>query len=125
MSKFWIGNLYLLLAMLCAAGSHVMLKALLNEIGTLGFDWASLQAMCSFGRASRIFAALATLVVGFLLWIMSLSRLDISYAYPIASSSALLVTFFSVLFLDEAVSARMWLATALIVLGTILLGSLR
>jgi drug/metabolite transporter (DMT)-like permease len=125
MWKFWIGNLYLLVAVLCASGGHIMLKALLNELGTFGFDWSSLQAMCSLGRALRLLAALAMVIAGFLFWIMSLSRLNISYAYPIASSSVLLVTFFSVLFLNEAVSARMWWGTALIVIGTILVAPLR
>ena len=121
MTTFWIGNIYLLLAMLCAAGSHVLFKALLNEIGPLGFNWNSLYALFSYGRSARAFLAAMLLIAGFLFWILSLSRLNISYAYPIASASALLVTFFSVLFLEEAVSVRMWWGTALIVLGTILL----
>ena len=121
MSTFWIGNIYLVLAMLCAAGSHILFKALLNEIGPLGFNWNSVYTLCSYGRSPRVFSAVALLIVGFLCWLMSLSRLNISYAYPIASASALLVTFFSVLFLEEAVSVRMWWGTALIVLGTLLL----
>lgn len=121
MTTFWIGNIYLLIAMLCAAGSHILFKALLNEIGPFGFNWNSVYTLYSYGRISRLFLAVGLLIVGFLCWIMSLSRLNISYAYPIASASALLVTFFSILFLEEAVSVRMWWGTALIVLGTILL----
>ena len=120
MSKFWIGNFCLFLSILCAVASQIMLKALLNEIGAFRLDWPSLQVLFVSERAARIYIVVAVLIVGFFLWVMSLSRLDISYAYPIASASALLVTFFSVLFLNEAVSPRMWLGTALIVLGTIL-----
>jgi len=121
MTTFWVGNIYLLLTMLCAAGSHILFKALLNEIGPLGFNWNSVYALCFYGRSSRAFLAATLLIAGFLFWIMSLSRLNISYAYPIASASALLVTFFSVLFLEETVSVRMWSGTVLIVAGTILL----
>jgi uncharacterized membrane protein len=52
---------------------------------------------------------------------MSLNRLNISYAYPVACSSTLLITFFSVFFLNKAISVRMWTGTVFIVLGTILL----
>ncbi len=125
MSKFWVGNIFLLLAMLCASGSHILFKALLNDTGPLGFNWPFFQTLFSYGRSYRMFLAVALLLAGFLCWIISLSRLNISYVYPIASSSALLVTFFSVLFLGESVSVRMWWGTAFIVLGTILLGSCR
>lgn len=121
MTTFWLGNIYLLLAMLCTAGSHILIKALLNEIEPLGFNWNSVYALCSYGRVSRVALAGALLIGGFLFWIMSLSRLNISYAYPIASASALLVTFLGVFFLEEVVSVRMWWGTVLIVLGTILL----
>jgi drug/metabolite transporter (DMT)-like permease len=121
MSNFWIGNIYLLLAMLCASGSQILLKALLNETGLIGFKWSFAQVLCSQGRALRILMVLAMLIAGFLLWIMSLNRLNISYAYPVACSSTLLITFFSVFFLNEAISVRMWTGTVFIVLGTILL----
>ncbi len=125
MSKFWIGNVYLFLAILCASASQVVFKAILIETGTLGFDWPSLQVLCSFGRVLRTLGAIVMVIAGFVLWIMSLSRLNISYAYAFACSSALLVNFFSVMFLNEEVSVRMWWGTAFIVLGAILLGSSR
>ena len=107
--------------MLCASGSHLLLKALLNETGLIGFNWSSAQSLYSQGRTLRILMSLAMLIAGFVLWIMSLNRLNISYAYPVACSSTLLITFFSVFFLNEAISMRMWTGTIFIVLGTILL----
>lgn len=121
MSAFWIGNTYLLVGLLCASFSHILFKSIFNDTGPLNLHWSSVYILFSYGRGVRVFLALGLLVVGFVLWMMSLSRLDISYAYPIASASALLVTFFSVLFLGEAVSVRSWCGTVLIVLGTALL----
>jgi drug/metabolite transporter (DMT)-like permease len=125
MSTFWIGNTYLLLAMLCSSGSQGVFKALFNERGPLGFNGAFVQALCYPGRVLRISAALALLIAGFVFWMMSLSRLDLSYAYPVACSSAVIVILFSVLFLGEAVSIRSWCGTVLIVLGTVLLAPSR
>jgi drug/metabolite transporter (DMT)-like permease len=121
MSQFWLGNLTLLLSVVCASGSQVLFKSLFNETGPLSLDWMSVQALCHPGRALRVISALALLVAGFLLWLASLSRLDLSYAYPVACASALLVTLWCVLFLKETVALSTWFGTALIVLGTMLL----
>jgi drug/metabolite transporter (DMT)-like permease len=121
MSTFWMGNIYLLLGMLCASGSQIVFKALFNEMGPLRFNGSFVQALCYPGIVLRVLAALVLLVAGFVLWMMSLSRLDLSYAYPVACSSAVIVALFSVLFLGEAVSIRSWCGTGLIVLGTALL----
>ena len=120
MSGFWVGNACLLLSMLCASGSQIVFKALFNETGPLRLNGAFAQALASPGRLPRLALALALLVAGFLFWLASLSRLNVSYAYPIACSSALLVTFLGVLLLGEAVSARVWWGTVLIVVGTAL-----
>ncbi len=125
MSTFWIGNTYLLLGMLCASGSQIMFKAIFNETGPLGFNGSFVQVLCSPSRGSRVVGALALLVAGFVLWMLSLSRLDLSYAYPVACSSAVVVMLFSILFLGEAVSIRSWCGTGLIVLGTVLLAPSR
>lgn len=121
MSAFWIGNICLGLSILCAAGSQVTIKALFNETGPFSLSWSFLEALLPPGRLLRAAVAVVLVGGGFLLWVAGLSRLNVSYAYPIACSSALLVTLFSVLFLGEVVSARMWLGTALIVAGTTLL----
>lgn len=121
MSKIWVGNTYLLLSILFTSGSQVVLKALFNETGPLHADFSLLEQALTGKRFILLAAALIMLVASFLFWMMSLSRLDLSYAYPLACSSALLVAAFSMLFLGEAVTARMWLGTILIVLGTVFL----
>jgi undecaprenyl phosphate-alpha-L-ara4N flippase subunit ArnE len=121
MSNFLLGNIYLLLSMLCSAGSQMAFKVLFNETGPLSLTWSFLQQVSSFWKVSVLASALALLVAAFLFWLMSLSRLDLSYAYAIACSSALIITFFSMIFLGEAVSFRMWCGTLLIVLGVMLL----
>jgi drug/metabolite transporter (DMT)-like permease len=119
MSAFWAGNVYLLVSMLFGAASQIVFKALFNEVGPL--VWPPTQLLDHPGAVMRIATALILLGGAFVFWMMSISRLNLSYAYPIACASALLVACFSVFFLGEAVSLRMWLGTVLIVLGTIFL----
>jgi uncharacterized membrane protein len=61
------------------------------------------------------------IVGGFVFWTLSLTKLNLSYAYPIACSSALLVAFLSAAVLGETVTLKTWMGTLLIVLGTALI----
>jgi drug/metabolite transporter (DMT)-like permease len=57
------------------------------------------------------------------LWILALSRLDISYAFPLLSSSFILVAILSRLLLGEYISHRRWIAILVICLGVILIAA--
>lgn len=121
MSKFVVGNIFLALSILLTSTSQVMLKALMSELDdTTGFADKMRQLLTTsrFWRAGVI----AAMIVGaFLCWVTCLSKLNLSYAYPIACGSALVVAFLSVIFLGETVTWRVWLGTALIMIGTVFL----
>lgn len=121
MSRFMIGNVFLVISMVCAASSQILIKALIDEIRPGGFDWSVVQSFTSAARLLRGAGAGVLLVAGFVFWILSLGRLDLSYAYPVACTSVLLISFFSVVFLGESMTIRMWAGTALIVVGMVLL----
>jgi len=61
-------------------------------------------------------------VVSNVLWIVVLSRMELSYAYPIVSLNYFLVAFLSYLLFNEKVSERRWLSIAIIILGVIIVG---
>lgn len=121
MSRFVVGNLFLASSILLASIAQVVIKALMTEMGdSTGFS-AKLQQVLVGSRPWRAVLAGTMVVAGFLCWVACLTRLDLSYAYPIACGSALFVTLLSVVFLGEAVTWRMWLGTLLILAGTLLL----
>ncbi len=121
MSRFFVGNLFLALSILMAAVSQVMLKALMSELDPNAGIVQKLQQLLVSSRLWRA-ALVATLIVaGFLCWVTCLSKLDLSYAYPIACGSALLITLLSVMFLGETVTWHVWVGTFLIMLGTVFL----
>jgi drug/metabolite transporter (DMT)-like permease len=123
MSRFLIGNIFLFCSMACAVGSQLLIKALLNDVQPDSFSWQQLQQFVEGDRLFRGSLAMLLLVGGFLLWVLCLTKLDLSYAYPVVCSSVLLVAFFSGMFLGETVTLRTWLATALILIGLVILGS--
>jgi drug/metabolite transporter (DMT)-like permease len=57
------------------------------------------------------------------LWILALSKLDISYAFPLLSTSFILVAILSRLLLGEYISGKRWAAILVICLGVILIAS--
>jgi len=111
----------LMASMLCSAFGQIMIKRVIN--GT-DFSQLSLASLKQF-TAPNIFIqgnlGAILIVGGFLFWIAALTKLDLNYAYHIDSSSVLLVTLLSGLFLGEQLTLRIWLGTGLIVLGVYLL----
>ncbi len=57
------------------------------------------------------------------LWLLALSRLDISYAFPLLSTSFILVALLSRLLLGEFISWKRWFAIFVICLGVILIAA--
>ena len=125
MSRFMVGNLFLLLSIVSATAGHILLKSVVDDVKSSGLGWETVQALFAAGRFWRGGGGAALVVVAFLFWLVALTRLDLSYAYPVACSSLLLVTLFSVLFLGEPVTARIWVATVLILAGVVLLAPSR
>jgi multidrug transporter EmrE-like cation transporter len=121
MSRFLIGNLWLGFSMVTAAAGHIIIKKLIDQAGTAELNWEWIRSLMTVEKLLRGGAGAALIIAAFIFWLIALTRLDLSYAYPIACSSVLLVAFFSALFLGEPVTIRTWLATLFILGGIILL----
>lgn len=66
-----------------------------------------------------VIAAMAMAVVAAVCWVIALSKIDLSRAYPFVSATFVLVLFASALFLDEPITVPKIVGAALIVLGLI------
>jgi drug/metabolite transporter (DMT)-like permease len=66
-----------------------------------------------------IISGLLCAVIAALAWIMALSKLKLSYAYPFMSLSYLLVMFLSGIILKEHISAYQWIGTLFIGIGLV------
>ncbi len=120
MSKFAVGNIFLVASMFCTTASHVLIKSLVDQSqGKAPFEM--LVGLLAADKIVRSLTAGGLLIAGFTFWIVCLSRLSLSYAYPLASTSVLLVAGFSIAVLGETITPKMWAGTALIVIGVILL----
>lgn len=121
MTRFVAGNLFLFLSLVCGSTSQLFLKAVLRDVEPPGSSWGSWQPFLTPDRLLRGGGAMVLIVAGFGFWVLALARLELSYAYPIACSSILLVALLSAVFLNEPITARMWAGTVLILIGVVLL----
>jgi len=122
---FVAGNVFLLGSMLCTVGSQLLIKRVIDEARRSAAGGAAWLELLTRERVLRGGAALMLMVFASVFWLLCLTRLDLAYAYPIACASVLFVTLFSAVFLHEAVTARIWAGTVLVLLGVLLLGSSR
>jgi len=118
MSGFALGNAFLLACVVSTSIGHLVIKQLVDDVQIDGaLEWASITGMLSGERLLRAGLAGTLIGAGFLFWLLAIARLELSYAYPIAASSVLLVAFLSAIFLHEPVTLRIWMGSALVLLG--------
>lgn len=112
---------FLLLGAVClGVTGQFLMKNGMNQVGAINsLALASLFRMFSNPLVLLGFASYGLSSVGYL---MALSRLDLSVAYPMVGMGYVLVMLISWLILHEPVSALRWLGTLLIVAGVWLVG---
>jgi drug/metabolite transporter (DMT)-like permease len=98
------------------ATAQLLLKAGTNVIGVIASeDWPR-----QFGRAAlepHIAAGLGCYVVSVAVWIVGLSRVPVSVAYPMLSLGYIVNAIAAHYLLGESVSAARWLGIGFIVVG--------
>lgn len=105
----------------CAVGGQFSLRVAASRLGAVsvtglrGFVLFALKALFN----PLIFFGLALYAVGAFLWIIVLSRVPLSFAYPFTALNFVLVTTGSAVFLREHVPANRIAGVALIVLGVL------
>jgi multidrug transporter EmrE-like cation transporter len=113
---------YVLAGVLLNAAAQLMLKAGASSVGPLvagaGRDWA--------GTASRlalhpgIAGGLACYALSVVLWIVALSRVEVSVAYPMLSIGYIVNALLAWWLFGEALSAQRWLGIGFIIVGVVL-----
>jgi multidrug transporter EmrE-like cation transporter len=60
--------------------------------------------------------------VSFILWLLAIKYLELSFMYPMLSLAYVIVVFLSATFLKEEVHLSRWVGVVLIIIGAILVG---
>lgn len=106
-----------------AIGGQFILKVGMNQVGRIG-SGDLLYYKDMFLKTflhPYIIAGLSMYVLSAVSWLVVLSRVNLSFAYPFAGFGYIIVMFISWRFLQEPVSAIRLLGAALIGLGVVLI----
>ena len=98
--------------------AQLLLKAGVRPLGVLRLEWAS---ACAVAFQWPIAAGLACYTVSVVLWIVALSRMDVSVAYPMLSLGYVVNALAAWWLFDEALGSARIGGIALILVGVYLL----
>ena len=107
-----------MLGVLLNAGAQLLLKAGTNVLGVITLTrenwWDTLWRM---GTQGYFVVGIAFYMVSLVVWIMGLSRVPVSIAYPMLSLGYVINAVAAHYLFGEAVSVSRWLGIGFIVLG--------
>jgi glycosyltransferase involved in cell wall biosynthesis/multidrug transporter EmrE-like cation transporter len=114
----------ILASVLLATAAQLTLKHGMTQVTHRGADPLDLTApVAAFRRIvtnASVWAGLLTFVVSAAVWLLVLSRVSLSFAYPFVSITYVLIVLFDRVVLHETVSGLRWSGVALIVAGILL-----
>jgi multidrug transporter EmrE-like cation transporter len=111
---------FLLLVAICfSITGELFFKSSMNQIGL--FTWSNFfPTIRRILTYPRIWLGFTFFGIGAMFWLSVLSRVNLSWAYPMLSIGYILLLIFSALFLKEHVSLIRWVGALVICLGIVL-----
>jgi drug/metabolite transporter (DMT)-like permease len=103
---------------------QLLLKHVMRSVGPVAFGqarapWRIVQQL-AFNPVFLL--AVLLYILGFIIWLIVLSKLDLSYAYPILALSYGFVPLLSMWAFGEHISPMRWVGIAIICLGVVVVG---
>lgn len=108
----------ILVGVLLNAGAQLALKQGMRSIGYFGFQLENGPRIVSAVLSSpSILAGLACYSISVVVWLLVLSRVEVSFAYPFLSIGYIVTAFAGRLWFAEAISLTRWSGIIVICLG--------
>jgi multidrug transporter EmrE-like cation transporter len=107
-----------------ATAGHLTLKTAMNRVGRIGTVQVS-EPLKTVGKAAqepRLWLGLALFGVSAMFWLVVLSRVPLSVAYPFAGLSYIVIVILDRLLLDEPVPTLRFVGAAVVAIGIALIG---
>lgn len=108
-----------------AVAGQVTLKTAMDQFGPIGEAQLS-DPLHTIGRAAQqplLWAGLVLFGISALFWLVVLSRVPLSIAYPLVGVSYILVVLIAKVFLHERVPALRWVGVVVVALGIAIIGA--
>lgn len=114
----------LVVSVVLAIAGQLILKAAMNRIGRIGSAEVSVasQTIARAIKEPRLWFGLFLFGVSALFWMVVLSRIPLSVAYPFVGVSYILIVAFSRLLLHEHVPRVRWIGVVVVAVGIAIVG---
>ncbi len=101
---------------------QLCLKLGMSRVGYLGIQrlMVPTEWVPKIINAPEILVAIPLYLLGFSVWLIVLSRAELSFVYPLLSGTYILVPLASHLLLKEPISSRQWVGILVICFGVLL-----
>ncbi|HET7306325.1 MAG TPA: SMR family transporter [Gammaproteobacteria bacterium] len=110
--------LLILAGVLLNAFAQFLLKAGVNRMGAIGLNWSALvQAGWHLALEPYIYGGLGCYVISVVVWILALSRVPVSMAYPMLSIGYVVTAVAAWAFLGETVTPLRLVGIGIIIVG--------
>jgi multidrug transporter EmrE-like cation transporter len=108
----------ILTGVLLNALAQLTLKQGMRSIGHFDFTFAGLLRMAvPVGLNPFVLAGLSCYVISVVIWLLVLSRVEVSYAYPLLSVGYIVTALAGWMFFDESLNFTRWAGIAVICCG--------
>jgi drug/metabolite transporter (DMT)-like permease len=119
-----ISIVLVVISVVFAVAGQLTLKAAMDHIGRIGQEQLS-EPLETIGRAvrePRLWAGLTLFGISSLFWLVVLSRVPLSVAYPFVGISYIFVVGFARFVQHENIPASRWVGVAVVALGIAIIG---
>lgn len=117
-----ISIVYILISVIGGAAGQILLKKGMSSLGPLTLAWNDLITnLWRIGTNPFVFIGLGIYVISVVFWLFALSRVDLSFAYPFASLSYVIMLIASWQLFDENISLVRLIGTLLVGIGVLVI----
>jgi multidrug transporter EmrE-like cation transporter len=114
----WTAFALLMIGVLLNAGAQLLLKAGTNVLGVITLDRASwLDTLLRMATQGHFILGAACYAISIVVWIVGLSRVPVSVAYPMLSVGYIVNAIAAHYLFGESVTFARWLGIGFIVVG--------
>lgn len=114
--------LYILISVLFSTVGQLLLKGGMNNIGSVTLSFNRLfPTLWHMAVNPGVFFGLIIYGIGTIFWLAALSRADLSYAYPFASLSYVIMLAASWALFDEKITLARIIGTVVICIGVLVI----
>jgi len=111
--------LFIFASVIIGVAGQLLMKQGVSQLG----DYSSnlINFLLKAALSPWIISGLIGYVIGTVIWLLLLSKVDVSYAYPMLSLGYIFLLIFASLFLGEQITMIRVIGVSLIVIGVILI----